>query len=381
MLNFLTAGRLSLLYAAFFVVIGIQLPFWPMWLASRGLGPTEIGTIISVGVVVKILGNPLFAHMADRRGERRRLMVALAAGALGFFALFFLTSGFWSILAVTVAYLAVWSAIMPLGESLTMLTARENNLDYGRIRLWGSLSFIVAAVLVGRVLVSESIDIIYWLLLAAIAVTVVACFLLPDTRPPRAAASGLPIGVVLRDRTFLLFMAAAAFIQGSHGVYYAFGTLHWKSVGYSEDVIGWLWAEGVIAEIILFAFGAALVRRLGPAGLMVLGGGAATLRWGVTGLSDALPVLAVVQALHALTFGATHLGAIHFISRAMPPALSATAQSVYAAVVMGMGMGVSIFASGKLYALFGGAAYLAMGGMGVSGCVLAVFLMRRWKAC
>jgi PPP family 3-phenylpropionic acid transporter len=165
-------------------------------------------------------------------------------------------------------------------------------------------------------------------------------------------------------------------IQGSHAVYYAFGTLHWQAAGYSDDVIGALWAEGVVAEIVLFAFGGPLVRRLGPARLLALGGMAGTVRWLVLGLTDALPALVSVQALHAFTFGAAHLGAIHFIARAMPPALSATAQSLYSAVVMGLGTGLMLVASGPLYAALAGAAYLAMAAAALVGAALSWALAR-----
>ncbi len=372
--------RLALFYAAFFAVVGVHLPFWPVWLASRGIGATEIGIILAATVSAKVVSAPMMAHVADRWGERRRLMIAFAAGALAGFALFAVAGGFWSILAVSILFSVFWSAIMPLGESLTMLTARARGLDYGRVRLWGSLSFIGAAVAAGRILAGQPEDIVFWLLIGGIGLTLAACTGLPDTRTAPAEAARLPIGLVLRNRTFLLFLASVALIQGSHSVYYAFGTLHWRAVGYSDDLIGWLWAEGVIAEIVLFAFGGALVRRLGPANLIILGGLAGIVRWCATGLSDALPVLVAVQALHAFTFGATHLGAIHFVARTVPPALSATAQGLYSAAVMGLGLGLAILASGSLYAAFGGRAYFAMAVLGALGSVLAVVLARRWKA-
>ena len=175
----------------------------------------------------------------------------------------------------------------------------------------------------------------------------------------------------------LLFICAAALIQSSHGVYYWFGTLNWKAAGYSEDVIGWLWAEGVAAEIVLFAFGAKLIGRLGPAKLIALGGLAGALRWSVTGISDALPVLVAVQLLHAFTFGATHLGAIYFIARRVPQALSASAQGLYSAIVMGLALGLSALVSGKLYGLYGGGAYPAMAVLAAAGCGVALMLMKR----
>ena len=118
---------------------------------------------------------------------------------------------------------------------------------------------------------------------------------LPDTRPGKASRSRAPLIGILRTKSFVLFLAAAALVQGSHAVYYAFGTLHWRAAGHSDTVIGLLWAEGVIAEIALFAVGAWVLRVLSPAALIALGGAAGALRWAVTGASSDLPVLFVMQ--------------------------------------------------------------------------------------
>ena len=189
------------------------------------------------------------------------------------------------------------------------------------------------------------------------------------------AGTGYPGHVALA--LVALFITAAALIQASHSVYCGFGTLNWKAQGYSETVIGFLWAEGVIAEIILFAFGAHLVRRLGPAKLILLGGVAGAVRWSVTGTAGGLGVLIIMQALHAFTFAATHLGAIYFISRRVPQAVSASAQSLYSAVVMGLALGLAMLASGNLYSLYGAGAYQAMAVMAALGSIVAVFILRR----
>jgi len=372
------AARLSLFYGAYFAAVGIQIPFWPVWLASRGIDAAGIGAVMAATATVKVLANPVLAHLADRWGERRRMMIGLAAVGTAAFALFAVSREFWAILAVSVLFVIFWSPIMPLGESLTMMTARERGLDYGRLRLWGSLSFILAAAVSGRILVGRPDDLIFWLVMAMIAALLAVCFWLPDTRPPHGPPGRLPLGQVLRRPGVVLFLVAASLVQGSHSVYYGFGTLHWRAAGYSEDVVGALWAEGVIAEIILFAFGAALVRRVGPAGLIALGGLAGALRWTLTALSTDLALLVCVQALHAFTFGAAHLGAIHFISRAVPPALSATAQSLYSATVMGLGMGIALLISGRAYAAFHGGAYLFMAAFATAGAAAAILLARRW---
>ncbi len=367
----LTAARLACLYAAVFAVVGVHLPFWPVWLAAKGLGAMEIALVLAVSIGAKVIGNPVVAHLADRSGERRRPILRLALVSLASFALFAFADSFWPILAVSLLFFIVWPPIMPLAESLTMTAVGVGGYDYGRIRLWGSLSFIAAAVLSGHVLARHPASVLFWMVLAAAALTVVAASALPDLRAERAQRLRLPMIEVLRLRSFALFLAAATVIQGSHAVYYAFGTLHWRSLGYSDDVIGALWAEGVIAEIILFAAGDRVVRRLGPGALIVLGGVAGCVRWALTGVSDALPVLIAVQALHAFSFGASHLGAVHFIARAVPPGLSASAQSLYSTVVMGLGLGLLLFASGLLYASAGGGAYLVMAVLALGGAALA----------
>ena len=377
--NTRTAIRLAFFYAAVFAMIGIHVPFWPLWLAAKGLGPADIGVIIAASLGVKVVFNPLIAHVADRRGQRRPIMVMLATLSFVAFALFGWTDGFWPILGVSVLFFAVWSPLMPLGESLAMLSGQGcgKELDYGRVRLWGSLSFIAGAVGAGTLLAAHPPEIIYWILLASLALVAAVTLALPATVAPAATGGRFAAIEVLRDSRFRLFLAATALIQASHGVYYGFGTLNWQTQGYSETVIGWLWAEGVVAEIILFAFGVRLVGGMGPAKLIALGGLAGAVRWSVTGLTPGLGILVVMQALHAFTFAATHLGAIYFISRRVPPALSASAQGLYSAMVMGLALGLAMLLSGKLFALYGAGAYQAMAAMAALGTVAAVLLINK----
>ena len=325
-----------------------------------------------------MLTNPLAAFVADRLGERRRPMLALSLIAAGAFVLFLGAEGFWAILGVTLLVQGASPPVMPLGETLSMLAAKRYGVDYSRVRLWGSLTFIAAAVGAGWAVARWGIDVLFWLGLGAFALTAVACWLLPDLRPERATGARQSPLEILRDGRFLLFVAACACVQGSHGVYYGFATLDWKASGLSETLIGWLWAEGVIAEILLFMVGGVVVARIGPVGMLVLAGLGGVLRWIVTAFTVDVWALLIVQALHALTFGAAHLGAIYFIARTAPPALSATAQAVYAAIVAGLVMGLSIQVSGAIYAAQGRLAYLAMALMCLCGAGLAGVLLWRY---
>jgi PPP family 3-phenylpropionic acid transporter len=370
--------RLSLFYWCLFLIIGIYLPFWPVWLESRGMTATQIGILLAVGTWVKVFANPVVGHVVDQRGDRRLPMIVLAGAALAFVVLFYGAHEFWALLIVSGLFGFALSSLFPLSDNLTVRIATERELQYGRIRLWGSVSFIVAAMLGGRILEGRPEGLVLAMVIAAVAVTWASTFLLPDARWPTEKGRKAISFRLLMNPVFLLFLASASLIQSSHAVYYGFATLYWRSIGHSDTVIGWLWAEGVIAEVILFMFGSALLARMGPVRLLIIAGLAGLLRWGVTGLTTDLVPLLFVQAIHAFTFGATHLAAVHFIARAAPSNLSASAQSLYAALGTGVGFGITMPLAGYLYAQFGGGAFLFMGAMTLVGAGCAVLLARRW---
>ena len=364
------AVRLSAFYAAAFLVTGVQLPFWPVWLASRGFGAKEIGTLFAAAIWVKVIATPVIGALADRFG-RRRVMAALAATALGAYAALWPAGGFWAILSLNVVALTAQSALMPLGDTVTLAACRAGGLDYGRIRVWGSLSFIFASLAAGAVLAGSSGSSALPLVLGASALLLIASSTIPSSEPRGFAAGrrsrGAGLALVAGNPRFWLFVASAAALQASHQVYYGFGTLYWRSLGFSETTIGWLWAEGVVAEVLVFWQGRRLLTQFGPIGLMALGGAAGIMRWSIAGFVVSLPSTIALQLLHGLTFGATYLGAMHFLSRNVPAAAAARAQTLFTAAASGLGGGLVMAASGALYVAYGGRAYLAMAGLSAAG--------------
>lgn len=374
------AFRLSAFYFATFLAVGVHLPFWPLWLVDKGLSPAEIGLVAAATYLTKILVNPIVGHVVDRRGDRRRPMVVLACGATLAWLGFHLADGFWGILAVTSVSVGLWAGIMPVGEILALTTSAEKRLDYGRLRLWGSLSFILAAILVGRLLTDAAPGILVWLVAGALGLTALACLALPDSPiRPHSERKPLPLLPLLTKGVFLLFLAAASLNQASHTVYYAFSTIHWKAAGIADSTIGLLWAEGVIAEIALFAFSGRAVRRIGPAGLLLIATGAAVLRWLVLGATTEVPLLALAQLLHGATFGCAHLGAMHMIQRAVPAGLAARAQGLYSAIAMGVAPGLMSPLTGRLYEALGGTSFLVMAVIGLGAAAMAWLLARHWN--
>ncbi len=176
---------------------------------------------------------------------------------------------------------------------------------------------------------------------------------------------------------FLAVAAAASLTQGSHALYYGFSTMEWRAAGISGITIGVLWAIGVLAEIVLFAFSARLA--IGPTMLLMLGAAGAILRWGAMAFDPPTAVLLPLQLLHAASFGAAHLGAMGFLARAVPRELAATAQGLVA-TVSGIVMASATGLSGLIYAASGSFAYLAMAAMGLAGFACALIahnLLRR----
>ena len=365
--------RYASFYGGFFLTAGILLPFWPLWLENRGLGPVQIGILLALGPWVRVLTNPLAAQLADRSGRPKNILVILAGLSVLAFAGFIPAQGFWWILAITLFAAICFPAMMPLGESQVMGAVLRHKLDYGRIRLWGSITFIVGTLGAGRLLTGRDPDLILPLVLAALAATFLATLSFP--RQPSETGKGERGGIaaLLRQPQFVLFVATASLLQASHAVYNGFSTLHWRAAGISETVIGGLWAEGVVAEIALFSVSGFFVARLGPIGLLAVAGLFGVVRWTVLAQTSDMTALLAVQVLHAITFGAVHLGAMHFVARNAPPGLSATAQGIYASA-SGIAMGLAMIGAGGLFAVFGGKAFFAMAAISAAGVGLVAVL-------
>ncbi|HET6223407.1 MAG TPA: MFS transporter [Dongiaceae bacterium] len=377
------AGRVSLLFAAIFVVAGTSMPYMPVWLDWTGLGPREIAVITATPLFVRVAVTPIIAMAADQAGDHRRFLIGLAWAGLAALIILSQARGFWPILTCTLLFALAWTTVMPLTETVAMRGVRAAGLDYGRMRVWGSLSFIAASFCGGWVVERLGSGSAVWLVIAGMALTTAAAHglvrpiglgrLKAATSPPRLEFAGAIS--LLSSRVFLVFLLAAGAVQAAHAVLYTFGTLHWRALGLSAEWCGALWAIAIIAEVGLFAFSRTVVARIGAVGLVVLGAGSAVARWLAMGFDPPLALLLPLQVLHGFTFGATHLGAIHFMSRAVPEAQAGTAQALYASVTGGIAMGGTMLVAGPLYAAYAGGAYWAMAVVAAVGLIASLVLL------
>jgi PPP family 3-phenylpropionic acid transporter len=375
------ALRIAMFYGGFFVFAGVALPFFPVWLEARGLSDTQIASCIAIPMAARVLLTPLAGMFADRAPNRRFAVRAFTVASLVIFLFSSQAGGYWSLLLTAGSAMVLWQLSLPAAEALALTGLRRFGLDYGRMRLAGSISFIVVNLGAGAILGFILPASIFWLLAAGLAATMITGFTLPVTPPDvralddAARTESRSARQVLGDPTLLVLLAASGLIQASHGVVYGFGSLYWQTLGFSGVEIGALWAIGVICEIVLFLWSGAVVRRVGDHGLIVVGAIAALLRWSLFPLDFGFGGFLLVQSLHGISFGATYLGTQHAIARIVPEKMTASAQGIYAMMAGILMAGVAALA-GPLYGALGGDAFLVML-IPVSAALAALVFYRR----
>ncbi len=364
---------LSLFLTAIYFVYGAYTPFWSLWLAERGLDADQIGLLIGVGLAVRFVGNLLILGQANRVSlllpTSRYLAVLSLIAYLGFY----WSQGFWALLLLMLLANFIYPTLLPLSEALAARMMLQVKLDYGKVRLWGSAAFILGSTLVGALVQHWGAS---WVLHTMVLGLLLLCGLswLPMAPAPvDAPASGRRIGFapLLRDRSFVMFLLVVCLLQGSHAAYYGFSALYWKAHGYAENVIGYLWALGVLAEILMFALSRRLLAGVGYQTLFLIGAAGCLLRWSMLALTTDPLWLALAQLLHAVTFCVSHLGAIRYMTQQLPAEQVIPAQTLYAALPTGMVMALLTALVGVGYQQFQGQVFWAMALL-----VLPVFLLR-----
>jgi MFS transporter, PPP family, 3-phenylpropionic acid transporter len=375
--------RLAAFYAALFVLPGIAMPFFPIWLKAKDVDARLIGIVLAVPMIARMLAIPVVARQADRHDAVRAALVIASLATVAGYALVGLSSGVAAILAAYALTSLFSTPLMPLAETYALRGLMARKRAYGPVRLWGSFAFIA-----GNFAAGFAADIIparhlIWLMVAAsVLVALAAWSLAPlETHMPEGAAHEASRQKSLRDPAFVAVLAAASLIQASHAVFYGFSAVQWQAAGLDGTFIAALWALGVAAEIVLFAAQGRLPPFFTPTTLLMTGAAAAILRW--LGMAIDPPTFALpwLQLLHALSFGATHLGALMFLAHHAPPGQAATAQG-YLAIAAGLAMAGAMGLSGVLYEDFGSRAYAAMALTAFAGgaCGLVAQLMGREPA-
>lgn len=361
------APRMSLFFGAYFFPFGIYIPFFGVWLSSLGMDAEAIGLILTIPLITRVIFTPIMAAAADKLGDRRlTLRIYCFAYAASFALITLYDNLLWLCVVMAISHMAQ-SAIVPLADSLAMAGTRRYDLDYGRMRSWGSVSFMAANLAGGFVLDLLGASQIIWLMVIGNALHVLLSITLPvDPRliDNKKLAKGTKLDwTQLRQfgqSGFWVILIAAGLLQSSHSMLYGFATIYWRDIGIAANMTGIFWSVSVLAEVLLFFFSKRLTKLVGWKILLLAGGLIGAVRWCLFPLDLPQSSYLMLQLLHAGSFGCTHLGTMFYIADAVDDELSGTAQGLFT-MMSGLLMAAATFVSGFFYAQWAGDAFYSMG--------------------
>lgn len=371
--------RMSVLYGVAFLAMGIHIPFFPVWLGHVGFGAESIGILLAVPMIVRIIFVPVITSLGDKARDRADVLAFCAAAA--FFASlgYFLSPTYSLVMGVSVAVAAFWTPHVPLVDSIAQSGVRRFGTDYTKVRIWGSISFVVINLAAGVIIGAAGAGAIPFLFAAALGLMLLATIIVPRLGRPRVssplAGSLFKSGSGLWSGPFLLLAGGCGLIVGSHGFLYAFGSIYWLSLGIDDATVGILWAWGVVAEVALFAVFTRSLGWMKCKQVIVLGGVLAVLRWVLFPLvgpaGGGLPGIFFLQTLHAFSTGLMLIGIQKVIAELTTEEQAGAAQGL-AYLFNGSAMALATLGAGFLYERFGSGGFFAMAVLAGIGTLLAV---------
>ena len=375
-MQYLPYRRLAGFYFFYFAYLGAFAPFFSLYLDGIGMSAVEIGVLMSLPQLTRIVAPHLWGWLADRGSSHLRVArIAGVAGTIAWLGVFAGTQ-FALLFAVLLAMTFFWSAALPLVEATTLSHLGDETARYGRVRVWGSLGFVASVVGVGYALDYSSTRTVLWIVLGLMGGMLGFCWAVPDARVAPHATDNLPIGHVLKRPEVIALISACALMSAAHGPYYTFYTIHLVGHGYSKSLAGWLWALGVICEIGIFFWMSHLYRAFSARRILIASFALAVARFLLIGwLADSLAALLLAQTLHAASFGSFHAAAIGMVHRFFRGRHQARGQAIYGSLAYGVGGAFGGFASGYSWAGLGPALTFTL----ASACALAGMVLIVWK--
>jgi PPP family 3-phenylpropionic acid transporter len=358
------------LYAMMYAAFGVASPFWPRFFESRGLAPEQLGLLLALGMMIRLVAGPFAGRLADQLGALRAVLATCAAWA-ALMALGLLSvEGFWLLAVVHMGHAAALAPVTTLADALALEagkpSAARTGFEYGRVRGAASAAFIVGTLVAGQVLVSAELSALVWMHAALLLGVVIASGAIPGLHarsasdPIQALSAWGGVRELFGIAVFRRLLVISALVYGSHAMHDGFAVIRWNAAGIGPTATSVLWSESVAAEVLVFFLvGPALLNRVGPSGAAALAATAGIVRWAVMSQTTNFVALALVQPLHGFTFALLHLACMRVMVMVVPAHLAATAQALYA-LCAGVATALLTLLSGRLYGQWGGQAFLVM---------------------
>ncbi len=372
------AWRIAGFYFFYYAFVGMFSPYWSLYLKSLHFSAIEIGILMSMHPLMRLVAPNAWGWLADHTGRRREVVVAAASLSALFYLGVFATTSFWGMLLVLALMSFFWSASMPLVEATTLSWLGKNTAHYGRIRSWGSVGFIVAVVGLGYAFDYIAIGWLLWAGLVCEIGILLFARQIPPTEVVAHHTDSQPIRrIVLQPRVLALF-AACFLMSVAHGPYYTFYSIYLVEHGYAKSAVGGLWALGVICEIGVFFLMPWLVRRFGFLRILAFSLACGVLRFLLIGWAvDVLLLILIAQVLHAATFGAYHAASVGLVHEFFQGRHQSKGQALFGSVTYGAGGMLGGLASGPIWEHYGASAlYSFSAAMALAGLLLMLWKLR-----
>ncbi|MFT6030222.1 MAG: PPP family 3-phenylpropionic acid transporter [Oleiphilaceae bacterium] len=373
--------KLSALYFVYFGLLGVMAPYLSLYLEEEGFSLLEIGQLMSLLMITKMVAPLLWGSLADKYNKSILLVRIGAFMTLLCYLGFFWAHTFWSLAFVIILYSFFWNAVLPQIEVITLYNLAEQRNRYSRIRLWGSVGFIFSVALCGWLFEVLGMKVFPWVLLiliSAIFIVSLLGFSEVKIKTKTSSSSGRSFKYQLYLPRVMLFFLVCFLLQVSHGAYYTYFSIYLSDLNYSKVQIGWLWALGVIAEVIMFVVMHRWLKQSSIENIMLLSLLVTIIRWVMTALyADSFFIITVMQCLHAFSFGAMHVACIQFVHDNFEQQNQGRAQALYSSLGFGAGGAVGATLSGYIVDSF---SYQSAFIFSAIVCFIGVFLVSIMKS-
>ena len=347
--------RLSRFYFFYYFFVGSFVPYWGIYLQSENFSPSSIGILLSLFQISRIVAPNFWGWLADHTGHRVKwIKLTSFLGLIGFIGIFWAKGFFWIFLVMSALSLFT-SSTLPLAESLTLAHLATTDGHYSRIRLWGSIGFIVASLFLGYLIDLQGINILLWVLLITQAIIFFLSNTIPEAKEIHHKKNDLSIWKIIKTPSVVALLIGCTLMVSAHGVLYNFYSIYLKEHGYSSAAIGWLWAVGVICEIFIFMLMPKILRRYSLKTILLISLFLGVIRFILIGASpDQFYLLLIAQMCHAATFGSFHAASIEVIAYFFKGRNQSRGQAIYNSVAYGIGGTIGGLGGGYLIQYLGG---------------------------
>ncbi|CAM8325734.1 MFS transporter [Candidatus Methylopumilus planktonicus] len=347
--------RLSRFYFFYYFFVGSFVPYWGIYLQSENFSPSSIGILLSLFQISRIVAPNFWGWLADHTGHRVKwIKLTSFLGLIGFIGIFWAKGFFWIFLVMSALSLFT-SSTLPLAESLTLAHLATTDGHYSRIRLWGSIGFIVATLFLGYLIDLQGINILLWVLLITQAIIFFLSNTIPEAKGIHHKKNDLSIWKIIKTPSLVALLIGCTLMVSAHGVLYNFYSIYLKEHGYSSATIGWLWAVGVICEIFIFMLMPKILRRYSLKTILLISLFLGVIRFILIGASpDQFYLLLIAQMFHAATFGSFHAASIEVIAYFFKGRNQSRGQAIYNSVAYGIGGTIGSLGGGYLIQYLGG---------------------------